>query len=73
LTKKDTLCVNILLSKYKVRGNWLNKNFVSNVYWTWRRVENSKHILSKRRLQDGGDGNNMMQDNNGGNRDREKG
>uniref|UniRef100_A0A2N9ET81 Reverse transcriptase domain-containing protein n=2 Tax=Fagus sylvatica TaxID=28930 RepID=A0A2N9ET81_FAGSY len=60
LSKKDSLCVKLLLSKYKIRGNWLNQTPNSKGSWTWRGIEKSKHILSKGACMAVGDGNNIL-------------
>ena len=60
LSKKDSLCVKLLLSKYKIRGNWLNQTPNTKGSWTWRGIEKSKHILSKGACMAVGDGNNIL-------------
>ena len=60
LTKRNSLCVQTLLSKYKVRGNWLNHNSISSKSWIWKGIENAKQLLSKGACMMVGDGNNIL-------------
>jgi hypothetical protein len=47
LIKKNCLCINILLAKYKVSSNWLRAPPVRNASWTWKSIEGRKNILTK--------------------------
>jgi hypothetical protein len=47
LSKKDSICIQVLHAKYKVRSNWLNHKSGFVVSWSWKSIENSKSILSK--------------------------
>ena len=47
LSKKDSICIQVLHGKYKVRSNWLNHKSRFVASWSWKSIENSKSILSK--------------------------
>ena len=60
LSKRDSFCVKILHTKYKVRGNWLNKYSGSVSSWTWESIEGVKHLISLGACLQVGNGNNIL-------------
>ena len=47
VSKRDSLCMSILRSKYKVKDDWLRSNSSKQVSPIWKAIEKSKGIISK--------------------------
>ena len=48
-SKRDSLCMEILRTKYKVRHDWLHKDPPRKASPIWRAIENAKEIIVKGR------------------------
>ena len=60
LSKKESPCINLLLSKYRVNGNWFKHQPSPMASWIWKSLESTKSILSKGACLMIGDGNNIL-------------
>ena len=45
LNQSNRLCVQALITKYKVRRNWLNAEPSKKASWAWKSVESARYIL----------------------------
>ena len=46
-SNRDSLCMNLLRSKYKVRGNWIQSEPSKNASPTWKAIEKAKPLIAK--------------------------
>ena len=46
-TKRDSMCMQILRRKYKIRGDWLLKGLAKNASPVWKAKERAKKIIVK--------------------------
>jgi hypothetical protein len=57
---KESQCVKLLTTKYKVRRNWLSSSPRFNASWCWRSLEKAKAILLKGAGWSVGDGRSVL-------------
>ena len=60
LTNKDSPCVKLLISKYRVYGNSLKYQSSPCASWTWKSIVNTRKILEKGACFLVGDGNSIL-------------
>ena len=46
-SNRDSLCMNLLRSKYKVRKNWIQSEPSKNASPTWKAIEKTKPLIAK--------------------------
>ena len=46
-SNRDSLCMNLLRSKYKVRVNWIQSEPSKNASPTWKAIEKTKTLVAK--------------------------
>lgn len=59
VSKRDSLCMSILRSKYKVKDDWLRSDISKQASPIWKAIEKSKGIISKGVYYLIGDGSSM--------------
>ena len=55
-SNRDSMCMNLLRRKDKVRKDWLRKEAVINASPIWKAIENSKKVIRKGACNNVGDG-----------------
>ncbi|XP_075640415.1 putative mitochondrial protein AtMg00310 [Castanea sativa] len=60
VSKRESICMRILISKYKARDDWLQANVPENTSPIWKAIEKAKSIVSKGACYLIGDGNSLI-------------
>jgi hypothetical protein len=50
ISKRDSICMQALRSKYKVRHDWLRREPIKNASKTWQAIEKNEKVVAEGRL-----------------------